>query len=829
MKSQWMWPCAAALVCVTVLCAWAGGEATPEYFSAISFPAQPLDWTAAVYGDFGALLKKLGNENPLDPGSVRVVLVDQGGEETLVPTRFEPDEGAADRGKVYWNVPGLPKAAGPAQFRVCFGVRSARAWFPVRPKEVGPGSLMPNRGVERVDRSGKRPAQWVYARTVEIVKDPQIAHSGERCMLLAPRIGKDGKPARNSVRTPGMPGVIVEPGKGYVFSYWARVEGATGKLVTHSQVYWYDEQRKYIRHVNFGTTREHDFAWRKIMTALKAPDNARYAMLTAHFHSVTGKSWLDDFVIARADLPSLDVAQARTGGARAALRARDPRIRRFDFGKQTSPVWPRFTQVTQKTAYSPEQGYGWARGGGPSAHSSVLPDALAQDYVITHAEARFAVNLPDGEYRARFLIGDVGVYSRIMPTHVHWRIRVGSKTVLEYQPDAKTWYKTVMFRHYKDYWTPGVDVYERFIAARIEEKTVPVQATGGKVEIRFWRVPLCAMVIYPADQESAMADEWAHLRAARRRSVPIEFIPPPAEEPAGLSPAERERGYAVFARHWSEEVFPSSAPQEGERVPELAGFASLGEYEPFTFSVFPLRDLGAVSVSVSDLASKAGSRIPADAVEIRAVRYVEKSLGSARAKTAVYRYTIAPGPLEIRDPVPVIKGVTARWWLTLHVPADAAPGVYESTISIAPKSAPPASLRLRVRVLPIRLGPTPIIAGLYHMDYAHWYIYWWRKCFEDKDGWLRRQTFQHERDDFEILKRHGINSLAFCEDLRVQATVTEDGEMTIDPDHRFLLWMDEYARAGMGPMRWRQGTSPMACTGRSWSSSPRPGSARSGT
>jgi hypothetical protein len=75
-----------------------------------------------------------------------------------------------------------------------------------------------------------------------------------------------------------------------------------------------------------------------------------------------------------------------------------------------------------------------------------------------------------------------------------------------------------------------------------------------------------------------------------------------------------------------------------------------------------------------------------------------------------------------------------------------------------------------------------------------------RRCFEDKDGWLRQQALQHERDDMALLKEFGLNALSFCDDNR---GMTWDGKQwNLPKDDRFTVWMDLYKEAGMGPMPW---------------------------
>ena len=99
------------------------------------------------------------------------------------------------------------------------------------------------------------------------------------------------------------------------------------------------------------------------------------------------------------------------------------------------------------------------------------------------------------------------------------------------------------------------------------------------------------------------------------------FSPNSHEEPAAPSTdAETERGYVLFTRPFVRNVYPDSRPQVGERFERLSVFATPGEYEPFTFSIKPLRPLDRVTVASADLVGPAGNRIPAHAIDERQVR-----------------------------------------------------------------------------------------------------------------------------------------------------------------------------------------------------------------
>jgi hypothetical protein len=791
----------AAFIClltVALTCAASAAQELAAYFAPVSLPAQPLPSTAEAYADFGALLARLGVEGALDPASIRVASA--AGE--VVPATFTPDAGASDRGVVRWAAPAAEAGLERVEWRIYFEGASARTWEAPGGDGVGPANLVHNSGFETTDPTTGAAVGWRSSPAISTVTDAAIAHGGQACMKLDPVLADKEKGRwSNGLQTPGAPGVVVEGNRGYSFSYWVRADDcAPGSynLVSAAQVYWYRDDKSYIKHDGMGGALRSNSPWKQMSGAFQSPPEARYAMTIVSFYSPKGTLYLDDFSISPAQRAQLDVARATDGTAQVSLRVGDASVRRFDFGKDESATWAGFLAVTSESAYSQETGHGWLGAAKPPAQQHALPDDLARDFVVPPAGSRFGVDLPDGEYRAWLLIGDTGLGGTVMPTYTNWSVKVGGQELLAYRPDAREWCADVVYRHMDEWWEPGVDMYDRFVAPDFQEKTVDLPVQGGQATIELQGMPLCALVIYPAAVEQEMVEELAQLRAARKRSVPMTFDEPARETAHAVTAADRERGYVLFSRDLAKPVLPGSAPQDGEAVTELSAFLAPGQYDSLRLSLHPLAPVGAVSVTVSDLVGPDGNTLKADGdIDLGVVRYVESSRSAVE-----YRYTIKAGPIQPRNPMPVPEGVTTSWCVRLHAPETATPGVYRGKLHIAPSAAAPTDLDLVVRIVPIKLGPTPITAGLYHFDHTLWYLYWWRRSFADTDGWLREQVFRHERDDFELLKQYNINSLAFCDDLRVQMTVNEAGEVTIGDDHRLVQWMDAYTEAGMGPMPW---------------------------
>ncbi|MBN2130024.1 MAG: hypothetical protein JW741_11035, partial [Sedimentisphaerales bacterium] len=122
---------------------------------------------------------------------------------------------------------------------------------------------------------------------------------------------------------------------------------------------------------------------------------------------------------------------------------------------------------------------------------------------------------------------------------------------------------------------------------------------------------------------SKPVDDAPERRARHQPTVPSVYKEMPfvetAAEPA-LTPEEKQRGYALFHRPITEPVYPNTKPLAQERLEQLVAFATPGEFEPLTFSLYPVRDLQNLKVRCSSLTCEAGA-IPTAAITVRLVTY----------------------------------------------------------------------------------------------------------------------------------------------------------------------------------------------------------------
>jgi len=381
----------------------------------------------------------------------------------------------------------------------------------------------------------------------------------------------------------------------------------------------------------------------------------------------------------------------------------------FDMGAHSSPLREGFTRVSAQSLYSAQTGFGWRSPDGLCAHHHSYPreiqnnkngrsavpviytNEITCDGVVGRKPNAFLVDVPPGAYRVYLLAGLSAGSAR----DYHWF-------------DAAVGADRAVVK------IPGPYIFEKR-----ELKTTVSKGPLAVVLLPATDWIVCALVVYPAARERQVREE---ILAPLERE--IYFLPPDAAakwketkhvEPRPMpdfSAKDQARGYALFARHWSEAIYPNTAPRSSELDPVLSIFASLGEYEPVTVSIRPLTDLADVKLSAEDLHC-GGRVIPAASIDVRWVRYMRVRPNYTRLDS----YHIAPDVLEHRESSNLRANENQRFWITLRVPDDAAPGDYQGHLALQVAGREGAKIPLRLRVLPIRLEKNPEhIYGMYYLD-----------------------------------------------------------------------------------------------------------------
>ena len=416
------------------------------------------------------------------------------------------------------------------------------------------------------------------------------------------------------------------------------------------------------------------------------------------------------FGIAEKPAGSLFLDDVRLERDASASRVNFAKLHAFDFGTSTSPVMDGFTQITPATQYSPGRGYGLKDARIWRAFDALQPDPLYQDFICIEGGG-LAVNVPNGKYRVFVNIDSPSGFWGEYQNYRKRAILAEGRAVVSETMDFEA-FKAKYFRFWDVEDRPGDVTFDKYQKTYFDEKRFDVEVTDGQLNLEFqgenWGCSVSAVVIFPA-AEAARGEAFLDYAEAKRRfSFDNYFkrvLHRPTGDPVRSSAEDRRRGYIVFHRDFMQDVYHNDTPFAAERADVLRGEAFAGEYEPVTLGLVPLRDLGKVTVGVSDLTGPAGT-IPSRAIDLG---FVSNRISRVTMEGTVY--TISPRLIMPGGVADVPQGLTRRFWMTIRTPANALAGSYKGTVTIRPEKGESSRVALEFRVRAGTLNPVDIPVG----------------------------------------------------------------------------------------------------------------------
>ncbi len=442
----------------------------------------------------------------------------------------------------------------------------------------------------------------------------------------------------------------------------------------------------------------------------------------------------------------------------------------FDFGPENSPVMPGFKSVTRKTLYTKEGGFGWSHDRFYRDGDRIHPDNLFRDWVSPSSNS-FLIDLPAGEYVVHMQLEDPGYWE-----FYHWfrkrTVKAEGKTVLDETMDADEFLSRYFrFQDVED--TPWDETWKKYVERRHKWRSFRVKVEDGQLDLRFdspdsYGNTVSALLVWPASSDADGREYLEQLTETRYFQWSQRWKRPKHERPPqkrSFSPAADRLGYVVFSRGPARDLNWDTRPERGEEVHELRFAAARGEDEPAAFAVHPLRPLGKVRVSVSDLVGPGGSRIPASAVDVRVGRYKNKRQGHQSGMYDVRLRLLSHFDTRAGNELVMDDMFTRLFWLTVSVPEDAPGGEYVGDLLVVPEHARRSGFALAVEVRPFELPEPDFFFSLYGIRTQPIPYY---DEMKEHDRRMRRVVY----DD---LKRHGINYLG---GLGVRANI-EGGKLQV--------------------------------------------------
>lgn len=268
-------------------------------------------------------------------------------------------------------------------------------------------------------------------------------------------------------------------------------------------------------------------------------------------------------------------------------------------------------------------------------------------------------------------------------------------------------------------------------------------------------------------------------RPRKQATIPKEFTENPFVDTARAlkeTTIEGKRGYALFSRPITEPVYRATHPFSKERTNGLATFTTPGEYEPLTFSFYPLRDLNNVRLVISSLKSDY-SVIPKSSLDLRAVTYWNIRYPRYTSKS---EYRAQPELLEKVNAIDLKKNVCQRFWLKIHVPFNAKPGLYKGSVTIHESGKDNAwKLPLTLRVLDYTLKRDPA---------KRYSVYYYSPKYQFKN--LKGNILEKARsNELSAMRSYGIDMFPTIS-LRTQRTKDKKIEFYLKDDKNIEKMLD---------------------------------------
>jgi hypothetical protein len=422
----------------------------------------------------------------------------------------------------------------------------------------------------------------------------------------------------------------------------------------------------------------------------------------------------------------------------------------FDLGPAQSPLMPGFTRIDPSTRYSAGRGYGLKDAVVWRALDALQPDPLYQDFICIE-RGGLAVDVPNGRYHVMLNIDSPSGFWGEYQVYRQRAVLAEGRPVVEESMTLDK-FKRQYFRFWNVEDRPGDSTFDKYQRRYFQEKHFEVEVRDRQLNLDFrgenWACCVSAVIVFPAEK-AGQGKKFLDFVAERRRFFFDNYFHRIAHKPTGdpVEPAadDTQRGYLVFTRDYMQDVYDNDAPRRGEAGRPVRGFGFADELEPLTVAIYPLADLGSVTVRPGDL--QGPGVIPAACIR---AGWVSNRLSRVSMDGAVY--TIEPRLVMPGATAEVPKGLTRRFWLTIRPPKDTPPGLYRGTLRIEPERGQPALVPVEYRVYKGTLDAVDIPVGPWGHEI--------RLPWLDSDPATARWNETMARRSMEKLREYGFTTMS---------------------------------------------------------------------
>jgi hypothetical protein len=312
--------------------------------------------------------------------------------------------------------------------------------------------------------------------------------------------------------------------------------------------------------------------------------------------------WLHLVVLAAGPAVGDDLPARSPSSGKAVADWPAAKVAKFSFGTPTSVTRSGFTKVTVADAFTPEKGFGFRstqgllaydRGGSAIARPS--DDYTASVYgayrttsdltcalVEGPKDNAFVVVLPDGEYTVWLIASDADWDPPLFEVWANGEkkldVRIPRRAFVCMEPFRARATEGRLSLELKG---PHGWLLNGLVVGKEGPELAEVVAT------------LDRDVFFLTGPELAKWKEVGHT---------------PVNPPLNWTADERAKGYIAFPVDYTEQVAPGYLPARASVGKPLTALAAQDEFEPATFCILAAKDLGAVTVELSDFVGYAAAR-----------------------------------------------------------------------------------------------------------------------------------------------------------------------------------------------------------------------------
>ncbi|HYE21544.1 MAG TPA: hypothetical protein VEA69_24070 [Tepidisphaeraceae bacterium] len=358
----------------------------------------------------------------------------------------------------------------------------------------------------------------------------------------------------------------------------------------------------------------------------------------------------------------------------------------FDLGPASQTVFPGFTAIAPQTVYGKDGARADLNAATVenAARDDTFPTRLYRD-AISLEGATFTADVAEknATYHAWVVYSDLGYWGGEQAQYRNRSIFSPTEGKTVFTEDRGAAGPADFLYRFEDVEPkPGDQLWDLYVSELFKPRRFTVQSSrDGKLSLRFGAdgglsSRVAAVVLYPASIKDN-GDAWVAQVEQRNRAefeARAVFLGPKAQP---LNPPEGRQSISFGFPSLEEDVTLVGSP--GPAVGKMERVAAKGQRVSFTFAVRPPEVPGPpLAPKASDLKTESGATIPAAAVDIRYVHHLTRRGYNDIAYT-IGGESLRPLPA---GGVPAEKEVTRQFWITIAVPADAAPDRYTGRVRL---------------------------------------------------------------------------------------------------------------------------------------------------